>query len=78
MKNCFYILTALAFLADTGLAAQKPNVVIICGDDVGFGDVGVYGSKMIPTPNIDAQELAYASECAGSSGTESGVRSGYG
>ncbi|MCK5564838.1 MAG: arylsulfatase [Planctomycetes bacterium] len=33
--------------------AKRPNVVIIYGDDVGFGDVGVYGAKMIPTPNID-------------------------
>jgi arylsulfatase A len=32
----------------------RPNVVIIYGDDVGFGDVGVYGSEKIPTPNIDA------------------------
>ena len=34
-------------------AETKPNVVIIYGDDVGYGDVGAYGSKMIPTPNID-------------------------
>jgi len=34
-------------------ASEKPNVVIIYGDDVGYGDVGVYGSKKIPTPNLD-------------------------
>ena len=34
-------------------AADKPNVVIIYGDDVGFSDVGVNGSELIPTPNID-------------------------
>lgn len=34
-------------------AERKPNVVIIYGDDVGYGDVGVYGAKKIPTPNID-------------------------
>jgi hypothetical protein len=35
------------------VAADKPNVVIIYGDDVGFGDVGINGSRLIPTPNID-------------------------
>ena len=35
------------------LSSEKPNVVIIYGDDVGYGDVGVFGSKKIPTPNID-------------------------
>lgn len=39
-----------------GNAGDRPNVVIIYGDDVGFGDVGAYGAKLIPTPNID--ELA--------------------
>lgn len=34
-------------------AADRPNVVIIYGYDVGYGDVGVYGSKLIPTPNVD-------------------------
>ncbi|MGC6506277.1 MAG: sulfatase family protein [Coraliomargaritaceae bacterium] len=34
--------------------AKKPNVVIIYGDDIGYGDVGAYGSEKIPTPHIDA------------------------
>ncbi|VGO20475.1 sulfatase family protein [Pontiella sulfatireligans] len=44
-------------------ASATPNVVIIYGDDVGFGDVGVYGSKLIPTPNIDrlaAQGISFS------------------
>ena len=34
-------------------AVERPNVVIIYGDDVGYADVGAYGAKLIPTPNID-------------------------
>ena len=32
---------------------DRPNVIIIYGDDVGYGDVGAYGSEKIPTPHID-------------------------
>lgn len=34
-------------------AARHPNVVIIYGDDVGYGDVGANGATLIPTPNLD-------------------------
>jgi arylsulfatase A len=45
---------ALAAAAPLRAAPKtRPNVVIIYGDDVGYGDVGCYGAKMIPTPHID-------------------------
>lgn len=34
-------------------AESKPNVVIIYIDDMGIGDIGCYGGKFVPTPNID-------------------------
>lgn len=34
-------------------AAEKPNIVLIYTDDVGFGDLSCYGATRIQTPNID-------------------------
>ncbi len=48
--------TALATLA-SGLAAQpprQPNLIVFLADDLGYGDIGCYGSPDVPTPNIDA------------------------
>lgn len=34
-------------------AAERPNIVIILADDLGYGDLGCYGATKVKTPNID-------------------------
>ena len=33
---------------------QAPNIIYFLADDLGFGEVGVYGQEIIRTPNINA------------------------
>ena len=61
-----------------GQAAEKPNIVIIFCDDMGYGDIGCFGAKGWNTPHIDsiaekgvkftdfyvAQPVCSASRCA--------------
>ena len=39
--------------ADRAGAAEKPNLIWIMADDLGYGEVGCYGQKVIATPNLD-------------------------
>lgn len=57
MKLIRVFIIASFLFCTTKLAAQKraeqPNIVFILADDLGYGDVGSYGQKLILTPNID-------------------------
>ena len=44
----------LAVLVTQTFAAEKPNIVIILADDLGWRDVGCFGSPYYQTPHLDA------------------------
>jgi hypothetical protein len=50
----FVATAALPFAQAQVPNAQRPNVVLIITDDVGYGDFGSYGAPDIKTPNIDS------------------------
>ena len=55
MKKALILLLA-AFIAlplPTSKAAEKPNIIFIFSDDMGYGDLGYTGSSQIKTPNLD-------------------------
>lgn len=56
MKNALLVLLTLvtpAMVFGQASAKPKPNLIWILADDLGWGDLGCYGQKVITTPNLD-------------------------
>jgi len=49
----FIALAVLILFCGQGTAAEKPNIIFILTDDVGYGDLGCYGATHVKTPNLD-------------------------
>ena len=53
MKNTLSALGWLCVLLTQAFGADKPNIVLILSDDIGYGDTSCYGATAVATPNID-------------------------
>lgn len=63
-------LTLLCLSGASLFAAEKPNIIYILADDLGIGDVGCYGQKLLKTPRIDqlaAEGMKFTQHYSGSS-----------
>lgn len=50
----FVFLTARGLLLAQSQDHDKPNIVYILADDLGYGELGAYGQEKIESPNLDA------------------------
>ncbi len=65
MRWCTLLLLGWFLLAPASSAARPPNIVFIMADDLGYGDLGCYGQRVIETPRLDrmAQEGTRFTTC---------------
>ena len=54
MKFLRHFLAITLIFSGLSKAAEKPNILIILADDMGYGDLGCMGSELLKTPNLDA------------------------
>ena len=52
-RDCLVVVLTLLLAAPCIWAQDKPNIVVMMTDNLGYGDLGIYGGLRAPTPRID-------------------------
>jgi arylsulfatase A-like enzyme len=68
-SSASFLLVVFAFVAfaASSAAADRPNILIILADDLGWSDLGCYGADLHETPNLDrlaASSVRFTNACA--------------
>lgn len=69
MKKRWTLGSLAGFAALAAGAQEKPNIIYIMCDDLGYGDLGCYGQQLIATPHLDrmaAEGMRFTDAYAGS------------
>ena len=54
-RMTFYFVAGLCLLFSSTISSadQKSNIILLLADDMGYGDLGCYGSPIVQSPNLD-------------------------
>ncbi len=70
LRYLLYSILLISLFSCSEKQVDKPNIIYILADDLGYGDLGCYGQEIIRTPNLDklaASGMLFTDHYAGSS-----------
>ena len=78
MPKAFVLFLALSLYGGMVSAKDRPNILVLLADDLGYGDIGCYGHPTIQTPHLDklATEGLRLTDCYSAAANCSPARAG--